>query len=280
MLPEDEAKDSLRLYRFERRTSKPLLILAAVFIILVVLPYVVELGPSTISMIDGALLLIWAVFAVEFAIRLYLAPDKLTFLKRNPLDLLAVILPMLRPLRVVRAARGMRLLGLTRAEAAIVRGLRRGRRVFGRHRVVYASLVIALIALAGAFIVNEVERAAGAATITSFPEALWWAVQLVMTVGPSDASPVTLVGRLVAVLLMIVGFGLFGLVAASLASAFIFKGQEHSDRPREQRTDLSGLAERLDRIEAQLAALDPARDTRREEGRAAPDVDQDDERAA
>lgn len=90
MLPEDEAKDSLRLHRFERRTSKPLLILAAVFIILVVLPYAVELGPSTISMIDGALLLIWAVFAVEFAIRLYLAPDKLTFLKRNPLDLLAV----------------------------------------------------------------------------------------------------------------------------------------------------------------------------------------------
>jgi voltage-gated potassium channel len=55
-----------------------------------------------------------AVFAAEYAIKLYLAPIRRRFVTSHIPDLIVVLVPMLRPLRVLRSARLLRLLGLTR----------------------------------------------------------------------------------------------------------------------------------------------------------------------
>lgn len=54
----------------------------------------------------------WAAFAVEYVVKLYLAPDRWRFFKANVPDLVIVLVPMLRPLRVLRATRLLRLLRL------------------------------------------------------------------------------------------------------------------------------------------------------------------------
>src|SRR5439155_23258967 len=79
--------------------------------------------------------------------------------------------------------------------------------------------------------------------IHSFGDALWWAVATVSTVGYGDRVPATAGGRGVAVVLMLVGIGLFGLLAASLASFFV---EEHAERGADD------MAARLERIESLL----------------------------
>lgn len=53
--------------------------------------------------LDRASLSIWAIFVAEFAMKLALAPDRPTYLRRRWFDVLVLALPMLRVLRAMRA---------------------------------------------------------------------------------------------------------------------------------------------------------------------------------
>jgi voltage-gated potassium channel len=64
-------------------------------------------------------------------------------------------------------------------------------------------------------------RRATGATINSFGKALWWSITTVTTVGYGDVYPLTNTGRVIAVLLMIGGVSLVGVVTAALASWII-----------------------------------------------------------
>jgi voltage-gated potassium channel len=93
-------------------------------ILLIVVPFIVELPPA----IEGAFLavdyLIWAIFAAEYAIKLYLARDRRRFVARHIPDLVIVLVPMLRPLRALRSVRLLRLLPLALLGGLAAKGLR------------------------------------------------------------------------------------------------------------------------------------------------------------
>jgi hypothetical protein len=72
---------------------------------LIVLPLVMDLSPGPESAVLAIDYLIWAVFAAEYAIKLYLAPNRRQFIARHIPDLIIVVVPMLRPLRVLRSVR-------------------------------------------------------------------------------------------------------------------------------------------------------------------------------
>jgi voltage-gated potassium channel len=91
--------------RFSRAVDGPLTVLALVLIPLIVLPLVMDLSPGTESAFLAIDYLIWAVFAAEDAIKLYLAPNRRQFVARHIPDLIIVLVPMLRPLRVLRSVR-------------------------------------------------------------------------------------------------------------------------------------------------------------------------------
>jgi voltage-gated potassium channel len=57
--------------------------------------------------------------------------------------------------------------------------------------------------------------------INSFGDALWWSASTISTVGYGDIYPVTQVGRIIAVLTMIVGVSTFGVLTAKIASTLI-----------------------------------------------------------
>ena len=87
---------------------------------------------------------------------------------------------------------------------------------------------------------------------------LWWSVQTVTTVGYGDHVPITIAGRLVAALVMLVGVSFLTVITASITSAFVDRSR------REQETSDAGLVTtatqlqemngRLERIEAALSA--------------------------
>jgi voltage-gated potassium channel len=89
----------------------------------------------------------------------------------------------------------------------------------------------------------------------SIGSGLWWAVQTVTTVGYGDNVPMTLPGRLVAVLVMLVGIGFLTVVTAAITSTFVSRArraQTPSDADTATAEQFRQLGNRLDRIEAAL----------------------------
>ena len=79
--------------------------------------------------------------------------------------------------------------------------------------------------------------------IKDLPDAVWWAMTTVTTVGYGDTYPVTPEGRAIGVILMLIGIGVFGTVTASVAAFFV----ESSEVDK-----LDDIRESLKRIEARL----------------------------
>jgi voltage-gated potassium channel len=210
-------------------------------------PLVVELSPAQDRAVLAVDYLIWAAFAIEYVVKLYLAPGRLRFIKANIPDLVIVVLPMLRPLRVLRSARPLRLLRLTRLVAFAVEGLQEAREILRRRGLSWVLLIVLALNLVAAALVLTFERDTPGGNIHSYPDALWWAVTTITTVGYGDRFPMSPAGRGVAVVLMVSGIALFGVITASIAAYFVEQKAEHDLAGR-----LDRVLERLDMIEAKL----------------------------
>jgi voltage-gated potassium channel len=233
--------------RFSRAVDGPMMVLALAMIPLIIVPLVVNLSPS----VDRALLaidyLVWAAFAVEYVVKLYLAPDRWRFVKANIPDLVILVVPMLRPLRVLRATRLLRLLRLARLVAFAIEGLSEVRGVLRRRGLSWVLLIALALNLIAAALVLSFERDMPSSNIHSYSDALWWAVTTITTVGYGDRFPMSPAGRGVAVVLMVSGIALFGIITASIAAYFVEQKAEQDLASR-----LDRILERLDTIEARL----------------------------
>lgn len=242
--------------RWVRRTDVPLIVLALAFLAVLIAPLVAPNMSSrarlTLTVASAA---IWPAFLVDYLVRLYLAEQRARFVRQNIPDLIVVVVPMLRPLRALRAARLLRLAGLAgRVGVASRRSLHS--RVAG---YITMLAVVTLFVAAGAMVL--VERPHRDGNIKTFGDALWWAATTVTTVGYGDRFPVSALGRAVAIVLMVVGIALLGVITASVAAWFV--GQlaaakedvedAMSTETRAVLAAISDLAERLDRVERQVS---------------------------
>ncbi len=176
---------------------------------------------------------VWALFALEYLIKISLAPDRGRFFKTHVLDLIVIAVPFFRPLRLLRLLH----VGVVFAEV-----IRRSRSILTHNGFHFVVLAAAALVFVCAGLVTVAEHNAKGANIHDFGQGLWWAIVTVTTVGYGDRYPITPFGQGVAVFLMLVGIGLIGALTATVASYFV---QERSNA-----TD-----ERLERIETLLAQL-------------------------
>jgi voltage-gated potassium channel len=230
--------------RFERTTAWPMLFLALAIIPIIVVPMVTHLSKQAEATLLAADWLIWAAFAIEYIVRAFLSPRKWHFFTHNLIDFVVVAVPFAQPLRLIRSLRLLRLARGSRVVAFAAKGAKEGRSLFSRENFSYALLVSFLAILGGAALVLSVERSVPNANIRSFPDAVWWAIVTVATVGYGDKYPVTAEGRAIAVVLMVLGIGLFGLIAATLSSFFV---------EQQNRGQLAAINKRLEAIEGALA---------------------------
>ena len=101
-----------------------------------------------------------------------------------------------------------------------------------RHHSLFRVLIAAAATLIlGAWLVLLFEENNKSSNIHSYPDALWWAIVTVTTVGYGDRYPVSEGGRAVAVILMLLGIGLIGVLTATVASVFV---KEHTDANKEE----------------------------------------------
>ena len=199
-----------RLEAWERRTDYPLTGLAVLYLAV----YAVQVlatrpGQAAWWWLDVALWGVWALFVVDYVIRIVLANRRLRFIVRHPLDLLIVAAPFFRFLRLLRLVAAISTLG------RVLRDDFRGR--VGSYLIVSVSL-LSVVAALGVF---EAERDAPEASITTFGDSLWWVLTTITTVGYGDLYPVTVEGRLVAGGLMLAGIAILGTVTAAIATWFL-----------------------------------------------------------
>lgn len=238
------------LHDFERWSRTPMLVLSLLWLVLLIVEFVTD--ETRLLTTLGAV--IWLVFIVEFAVRLVLAEDKLDFLGRNWLTVLSLLLPALRlfrALRALRAARAVRGLRLVRLIGGANRGMNALRGAMKRRGLGYVASLTAAITLLGAAGMQAFERTGPQAkAFDSYGEALWWTAMLMTTLG-SEFWPRTPEGRVLALLLALYAFAVFGYLTAAFASFFV--GQDRSA----DSTDSDALREELGRIRAELAQLRP-----------------------
>ena len=241
------------LDRFERQTALPMMILALAIIPLLVLPLVFELSPAVESTFVALDWFIWVAFVLEYGIRLYLAPSKRYFVSHHIIDLLFVLIPFLRPLRIVRSVRAFSLLRAFRGTIILLRAVKAAKTVVTTHKLGYTLLIAVAVVVGSGLLVATVEESNPERNIQSIPDGLWWAVTTITTVGYGDRFPVTAAGRAIGAGVMILGIGLFGLLAATLASFLIEK-----DLDKEIDPQIAEMGERLERMELLLEKLQPS----------------------
>jgi hypothetical protein len=148
---------------------------------------------------------------------------------------------------------------LTRIGAGAGRVERESRIHLASRAALMAAGSAAILILATAVMELDVERTAAKANITTFSDALWWAVSTITTVGYGDHYPVGPAGRAIGIALMIADVGIFGIVAASPAAWFI-SADEQQDRHQQAEAittltaEITALRQRAAELSAYLAA--------------------------
>ena len=193
--------------------------LALAFLVAFSYPAFVDpISTSTQSLLNIVQWITWVAFAGDLIYGLTKAPSKKGYLKKHPLEVAAVLLPFLRPLRLMRV---ISFGGLAIQKVAI------GRQFAITIKVFIASIFVAYIS---AVQITISERDLVGSNIKNFGDGLWWAITTVTTVGYGDRYPTTTEGRFLAVLLMFVGISLVGVITASVAAWFVKMSSSESDR--------------------------------------------------
>jgi voltage-gated potassium channel len=150
----------------------------------------------------------WLMFLLDAVTRIALTPrgERWRYAWSHPIELLSVVFPVFRALRVVSLLGYLPVLQRRTTEAVRAR--------FILTAIIYATVYVFFLALA----VLQAERDAPGANITSFGQALWWAVVTLATVGYGDTYPVTVLGRIWAVFLMAGGVAIVGTASATIIS--------------------------------------------------------------
>lgn len=225
--------------RWERLSEWPLAAAAALFLAAYAWPILEpDLRPAWVHLCNGVTWAVWALFAVDYVVRLCVAEDRARWFWRHLLDLIILALPLLRPLRLIRLV-------------VLIRTLNRSASTNLRGRVAaYVAGGSALLAFVAALAVLDAERGHAGANLTTFGDAIWWACTTMTTVGYGDHYPVTGEGRLVGVLLMIGGIALLGTVTATLASWLVEAVTDEDDE--EQDSEIAQLQADVARLTALL----------------------------
>ncbi len=236
------------LKKIDRYTEVPMLVLVVIMIITLVLPMVVSVNEFTAHFLEIVDWVIWGAFALELAVKTYIAEKKLAYLKKNWVDVVIVAVPLLRVFRVfriARLARGARAVRSTR----FLRILRVGRIVvfftkftteikkfLSRHGFNYVFVLFLGLVGLGTILIHSFDQGAAEGADT-LDKSLWLVVVSAFSGGFANIYPSTPEAKALSVFLIVVGTVLVSYFTASLASYFTEKEQDVEQERIEKKLD-------------------------------------------
>jgi voltage-gated potassium channel len=230
--------------RAKRRFEIPVLV-AALLVVPVIIIEQSDPSEAWLGIAVAANWAIWAAFFLEYITVVSLADDRWSYTKSAWLDVFIIVasfplLPTLfagsRLLRLTRLSRVFRILRLVRLAAVLTRAGQSVRRLFRKRGLGYLLALTVLLAagFGGLFAIAE---------DAGLLDGLWWAIVTITTVGYGDTVPVTGLGRIAGIGLMVLGIGFVVILTAAVAAQFV------EDEEAELADEIQGLHARLDRIE-------------------------------
>ena len=236
--------------RIEHVTKYPMALLGIAWLVIAVIVLTTDVNSSASTALVGTLFVLWAILLAEYVVRLVVTPDRRGYLKRRWVEPATVVVPPFQ---------GWHVVGIERMSLLLHEGELRVESILKHHGLFRVLIAAAGTLLLGAWLVLLFEEHAKGSNIHDYPDALWWAIVTVTTVGYGDRYPVTEGGRVVAAVLMLVGIGLIGVLTATVASVFI---KEHTDANKEEfkkghadlGQQLAVISDRLADVERRLGA--------------------------
>lgn len=180
--------------------------LGIIFVFVVLGSTLAEAGSATSRWLELATWLLWVTFVVEFVTRLFLAPSRARFLKRNWWQLLFLLLPFLRFLRAAQLARSGRILSST------VRGSRSAGNVL-RGRLGWLAATTAIVVLGSSQLLYALGE------FQQYGDALYHAASTATTGNAMEGSSTTI--RLAEILLGVYSVVVFATLAGMVGSFFV-----------------------------------------------------------
>ncbi len=200
-----------------RLWNSTLTFLAIAFLVSYSYPaFVEEISTSVQSILDTVQWVSWIAFAADLLVGVLAAESKVHFLKRHPLEILAVLLPFLRPLRLLR---------FISFGTLVFEKVNLGKSIAISFKVIVTALFLTYLA---GIEITLAERGEPGATIQNVGDGFWWAITTLTTVGYGDIYPTTTEGRFIAVGLMVSGICVLGVISATVAAWFVKMTQDDS----------------------------------------------------
>ena len=200
-----------------RLWNSTLTFLAIAFLVSYSYPaFVEEISTSVQSILDTVQWVSWIAFAADLLVGVLAAESKVHFIKRHPLEILAVLLPFLRPLRLLR---------FISFGTLVFEKVNLGKSIAISFKVIVTALFLTYLA---GIEITLAERGEPGATIQTVGDGFWWAITTLTTVGYGDIYPTTTEGRFIAVGLMVSGICVLGVISATVAAWFVKMTQDDS----------------------------------------------------
>ena len=202
---------------WHRRTQVPLMVASLLYLAAYSWRVIGGLGETAHFAMTVIILATWALFIVDYLVRLALAPNRAKWFRTHLGTLAIAVIPVFRLvllLKVLTRVPGMRPSAGTRLRTQIM---------------VYGAGAGVLLVYISSLALLEVERGAPEANIQTFAEAVWFACVTITTTGYGDFYPVTAPGRIVAVAVMFSGVALAGIITATLASWVLERAARNRD---------------------------------------------------
>lgn len=227
------------LAAWEERSSTPMFVASVLYLLAFAAPIMsTRIQEPYDAYLNIIQMILWGLFAADYCIRLYLAPRRLYFITHNLMNLAIVLLPAWRIvsfLAMIHLTTNRQYKRLS--ELAV--------KLFG-----YTAIFIIMFALA----IYSVESSEPGAMIRDLPTAYWWTFTTLATVGYGDVYPITGIGRVIAVVVMLYGVGMVAVATGALASWIIEKigGREEQEYPA-TKADVDDLRQEISELRALLA---------------------------
>lgn len=233
--------------RWKRIVEWPLVCAALAFLAAYSVQVITDPTGSQAALLDLVIGITWTAFAVDYIVMLMLARRRGRWFFMNAHELAILALPVLRPLRLLRLVTLIQVLHRTAGNAL------RGR------IIVFVLGAAVLLTYCGALAVLDAEKYEPDANITTFWDALWWALTTITTVGYGDHFPVTATGRVVAGALMLSGIAVVGVVTASVASWLVEQVTTGTTATAEEplREEILMLSAQVAELSEQLRKAEP-----------------------
>ena len=186
------------------------------FAVVLVIPIIVaeqsDAGEPWATLAGVGNWLVWLLFLAEVVVMLAVVPDRGRWLREHPLEVAIVVLtPPFLPASM-QALRVFRLLRVLRLIVAV----RYARRMFTLGGLRYGALLALVTVLGG----GAAFAAAEGSDVSTW-DGVWWAMTTMTTVGYGDISPATDAGRVIAIVVMVVGIGFLSLLIGAVSERFV-----------------------------------------------------------